>query len=242
MKNLKRHLSVANVLSCIALFVALSGAAVAATTLSSKSVKTRHLTKGAITTQKLRNGAVTAAKIRNGAVVGAKLAPGAVGSTQLLDGAVRSVDLGGGVVTRGKLKDGAVSEEKLANGAVVNSKLAADAVGTGKIQDGAVTATKLSPTFNAQLVKDVSYATAMSASNTLETTKTATATCPTGKQAIGGGAKVVGGTILVAITESAPTPTNAEGKRTGWVAVAQEESGGGATNWSVEVYVVCAEF
>ncbi|HEX8690634.1 MAG TPA: hypothetical protein VF729_10380, partial [Solirubrobacterales bacterium] len=75
-----------------------------------------------------------------------------------------------------------------------------------------------------------------------EATKTVTAACPTGKQVVGGGAKVVGGTILIAIVESAPTPVNAEGKRTGWTAVAKEESGGGATNWSVEAYAVCAEF
>jgi hypothetical protein len=240
--TLKRHLSVANVLSCMALFVALSGAAYAASSIAKKSVKTRHLGNGAVTTLKLRNGAVTMPKIRNGAVVGVKIAPGAVGSSQLLDGGVRSVDLGGQVVTAAKLKNGAVTEEKIANSAVTSFKLAADAVGTGKIQEGAVTAAKLAPSFNAQLVKNVSYATAESASNNSEATKTVTATCPTGKQAVGGGAKVIGGTILIAITESAPTPVNGEGKRTGWTAVAKEEAGGGATNWSVEAYAVCAEF
>jgi hypothetical protein len=240
--TLKKHLSVANVLSCMALFVALGGAAYAVSPLANKSVKTRHLGNGAVTALKLRNGAVTTPKIRNGAVIGTKVAPGAVGSSQLLDGGVRSIDLGGGVVTRGKLKDGAVSGEKIANGAVTNSKLGTDAVTAGKIQDGAVTAAKLSPTFSTQLVKNVSYATAESASNNIEATKTATATCPTGKQVLGGGAKVIGGTILVAITESAPTPANAEGKRTGWIAVAKEEGGGGATNWSVEVHAICAEF
>ncbi len=230
----------ANVLSCMALFVALSGVAYAATTLDQKSVKTKHLAKGVVTTQKLRNAAVTAAKIRNGAVIGSKIATGAVGSTQLADGGVRSVDLGGGVVTSGKLKNGAVTEDKLSNGAVTNSKLAANAVGTGKIQDGAVTAAKLSSSFNAQLVKDVSYATATSVSNTSDPTKTATATCPTGKQVIGGGAKVIGGDVLIAVTESAPTPPNAESKRTGWTAAASEATASTA-NWAVEAYAICAE-
>jgi hypothetical protein len=250
--DLRRHLSVANVLSCIALFVALSGAAYAATTASKNSVKAKSIAKGAVTTPKLRNGAVTTPKIRNGAVIGTKIAAGAVGSTQLLDGGIRSVDLGGSVVTSAKLKSGAVTGDKLANGAVTNSKLtsnavtaskiAADAVTTGKLQAGAVTAAKLAPSFNAQLLKNVSYVPKESASNNSEATKTATATCPTGKQVVGGGAKVIGGTILIAITESAPTPANAEGKRTGWTAVAKEEEGGVATNWSVEAHAICAEF
>lgn len=232
MNHLKRHLSVANVLSCVALFVALSGAAYAATAmLPKKSVKTKHLAKGVVTTQKLRNGAVTAAKIRNGAVTGAKIAAGAVGSTQLADGGVRSADLGGGVVTTAKLKDGAVTA----------GKLGASSVTSGKIQDGAVTAAKLAPTFNAQLVKNVSYATATSLSNTSEATKTVTATCPTSKQVVGGGAKVVGGDVLVAVTESAPTAPTSEGKRTGWTAVAKEAAVN-TENWSVEAYAVCAEF
>jgi hypothetical protein len=216
----------------MALFVALSATAFAAGTLSKKSVKAQHIANGAVTTPKLRNAAVTAAKIRNGAVISSKIVPGAIGATQLADGSVRSSKLGGGVVTEGKIKNGAVTE----------SKLGANAVSTGKIQEGAVTGTKLSSSFFAQLVKNVTYATASSASNNSEATKTVTAECPTGKQAIGGGAKVDGGgTDLIAITESAPTAPNAEGKRTGWTAVARAETGGGGTNWSVEVFAVCAE-
>jgi trimeric autotransporter adhesin len=251
-KNFKKHLSVANALACIALFAALGGGAYAATAmLPNKSVKTRHLATGAVTTQKLRNGAVTRAKLRNGAVVGEKLAFGAVGSSQILDGSVRSSELGGGVVTGSKLKDGAVSTtklddgavktDKIANGDVTNAKLGGDSVSTGKIQDGAVTASKLSPVLSAQLVKDVSYVTAPSASNTTEATKTATATCPAGKQVVGGGARVVGGDVLVAVTESAPSAPNAEGKRAGWTAVAREASAS-AVAWSVEVTAICAQF
>lgn len=245
MNHLKRHLSVANVLSCMALFVALSGATYAATTASRNSVKATSIARGAVTAPKLRNGAVRTAKLRNWAVNGSKIGPGAVGSSQLLDGGIRSVDLGGQVVTTAKLKNGAVTGEKIANSAVTSFKLAADAVGTGKIQDGAVTAIKLAPSFNAQLPKNVSYVAEASQSNTTETTKTVVATCPAGKQVIGGGARVVGGTILVAITESAPatpTPTpGSTGKSTAWQAVAREESGGGATAWSVEAYAVCVE-
>jgi trimeric autotransporter adhesin len=240
MRHLSRHLSVANVLSCIALFVALSGAAYAATTIAKKSVKTRHLAKGAVTTQKLRNGAVTAAKLRNGAVIGAKIAAGAVGSTQLADGGVRSADLGGGVVTSGKLKDGAVTTEKIANGAVTSSKLGTGSVTAGKIQDGAVTAAKLAPAFNAQLVKNVSYVSKSSGAVSTTSPQAVTAECPAGKQAIGGGARIVpGDAAVVQLTETIPFVA-ADGKRTGWTAGAKTEEAG--KTFAVEAFAICAEF
>jgi trimeric autotransporter adhesin len=227
-KHLKKHLSFANVVACIALFVALGGSAVAVTAmLPKKSVKTRHLAQGVVTTTKLRNGAVTAAKIRNGAVTAAKIGAGAVGSTQLADGGIRSADLGGGVVTFTKLKNGAVTSDKLAAGAVTASKIA----------DGAVTAAKLAPTFSAQLVKDVSYVIKASATDS-EQEKTAKAECPAGKAVIGGGAKA-GPAEAVAVTESAPVVDTA-GNRVAWSATAREIVAD-AASWSVEAYAICAE-
>jgi len=227
--QLKKHLSVANVLSCTALFVALSGAAYATSHVTKNSVKTRHLGKGAVTTQKLRNGAVTAPKLRNGAVIAAKLRNGSVVNRTLADASVRAVNLGGGVVTTPKLK----------NGAVTNPKLGTNAVTTGKVEDGAVTAAKLSSGFLAQLVKNVSYASKASDSDT-SGPKTATAECPAGKQVIGGGGRVDGPDAFeVALKESAPV-FNAEGKPTGWRAAADainEE----ASNWAVEAHAICAE-
>jgi hypothetical protein len=228
--KLKKHLSVSNVLSATALFVALSGAAYAAG-VGKNSVKARHLGKGAVTTQKLRNGAVTAPKLRNGAVIAAKLRDDSVVNRALADASVRAINLGGGVVTTAKLK----------NGAVNNSKLGANAVTTGKIGDGAVTAAKLSSSFLAQLVKNVSYVNKESEANADDVPKTETAECPAGKQVTGGGALVKGADVeFVAITESAPA-LNAENKRTGWRASAREISPE-ASAWSVEVYAICAEF
>lgn len=241
MKHLKKHLSFANAIACLALFVALGGSAVAVTAmLPKKSVKTKHLAQGVVTTTKLRNGAVTTAKIRNGAVTATKIGAGAVGSTQLLDGGVRSGDLGGGVVTTGKLKDGAVTSEKLGNSAVTTAKLGADSVVAGKLADGAVTGAKLAPSFNAQLVKDVSYVTAASASDS-ESPKTAKAVCPAGKQVIGGGEKIVSEAFeSISIVESAPV-AGADGKRSTW-SVTAREVGTEASIWAVEAYAICATF
>lgn len=228
MRHLKRHLSVANLISCIALFVALSSVAYAATNLARNSVKPRHIARGAVTTPKLRNGAVTTPKLRNGAVVATKIAPGQIGTNQLSDGGVRSADLGGGVVTEGKIKNGAVTE----------SKLGSNAVTTGKLQNGAVSSAKLSSTFLAQLVKNVSYVTKESGIIPIDYEKI-TADCPSGKQAIAGGARLVGETKKVALIESFPA-VNGAGVRTGWTAAATEFAEE-AANWTLEVTAVCAE-
>jgi hypothetical protein len=112
LKQLKKHLTFANVMSCLALFLALGGAAYAAKT--AMKIKAKDIANGAVTTPKLRNGAVTTSKLHNRAVIGKKIAAGGVGTEQLAKGAVRSEQLGGGVVTEAKIKAGAVSSGKLA--------------------------------------------------------------------------------------------------------------------------------
>jgi len=219
LSHLKRHLSPATVISCIALFVALGGAAYAVSPLGNKAVKTKNLANGSVNTLKLRSGAVTTLKIRNGAVTGAKIAPGAVGSTQIANGAVRSAALGGGVVTTGKLKN--------------------EAVTGSKIQNGAISSSKLSASFLAQIVRNVTYVNATSPEDS-EESKTITATCPTGKQVIGGGARLGGELKSVALTGSNPFVASS-GERTGWTAFAHETGTGQTEKWLLEAFAVCAE-
>jgi hypothetical protein len=65
-----------------------------------------------------------------------------------------------------------------------------------------------------------------------------TAECPPGKQAIGGGARVIfGDASEVEITESIPFLAG-DGKRMGWTATAKETGG---NTFAVEAYAVCAE-
>jgi len=214
LKQLKRHLSFANVVSCLALFMALSGVAYAAKTI----VKTQNLVNGAVTTAKIRNGAVTTGKLRNGGVTGQKIAPATIGSSQLANGSVRSGQLGGQVVTEPKIKNGAVSENKLGSGSVSSSKLTSSFLG--------------------QLVRNVTYVNKLSNEDS-EDAKTVTAECPSGKEAIGGGARVNGELNEVALTGSNPFSA-ANGARTGWSAYARESTAT-AQNWSLEAFVICAE-
>jgi hypothetical protein len=74
------RLSYANVIATLALFIALGGAAYAATALPRNSVGTRQLKKGAVTAAKIRNGSLLASDFRPGQLpAGTQGASGPVG-------------------------------------------------------------------------------------------------------------------------------------------------------------------
>jgi hypothetical protein len=81
LKRLTSHLTYANVVATLALFLVLSGgAAYAASQLGKNSVGTRQLKKSSVSTAKLKNGAVTAAKIQAGAIPVTKIDPSSLGT------------------------------------------------------------------------------------------------------------------------------------------------------------------
>ena len=218
MNTLKRHLTVANVLSITAVFIALSATAVAATKLSAGQVKSVNIARQAVTNPKIKQQAVTSGKIKNGGV--------------------NALDIGAGQVTNEKLATGAVTGKKIAKKAVSQRTIAEEAITTGKLGNESVVASKLSGSLYAQLVKNVTYVNSESASNnTIE--RSAEATCPTGKQAIGGGARVNGNLQDVALTGSNPASSGTT--RTGWQAFARDVDNTPGGNWSLEAFAICAE-
>ncbi len=228
MTNLKRHLTAANVLSCMALFIALGGTAYAAVKLKPNQVKAVNIAKQAVTNAKIKTQAVTSGKIKNGGVVNADLGAGAVSNSKLANGAVGSSKLG---------KE-AVTANALAKNAVTNAKIGPEAVATGKIGNEAITAGKISSGVWNQLVKDVTYESSTSP-NDSETEKNTTANCPQGKEAIGGGARINSPAgVQVAINGSYPAVAS-NNARTGWIASGRETAAE-AGNWQVVAYVVCA--
>jgi hypothetical protein len=126
------QLSYANVIATIALFVALSGAAIAA-----------GLPKGSVGPRQLKRGAVTPAAIRKAAVTSGKIAPQAVTAGKLGANAVLPGNLGNGVISTAKLADSSVIASKIKNGVVTGNKLANNAVTTAKLAEGSVTLGKL---------------------------------------------------------------------------------------------------
>lgn len=107
MKLIRKHLSYANVVASLALFIALGGSAYA---VGKYSIGTAELKNNAVTTPKIKRNAVTAQKIRNNAVTATKIRRNAV--------------------TGAKIRNGAVTSPKIAPGAITASKLAHDAIGT----------------------------------------------------------------------------------------------------------------
>jgi hypothetical protein len=83
-KQIRKRLTYANVMSSLAVFLVLGGATalaakkIGANQLKANSVKTDKIVKEAVTTSKLRKNAVTTAKVRDGAVNSAKIADGSV--------------------------------------------------------------------------------------------------------------------------------------------------------------------
>lgn len=228
MKILKRHLSVANVLSLTALFVALAGTAYAAGKLGPGQVKAVNIASQAVTNSKIKTQAVTSGKIKNLGISAADLSSGSVINSKLAKKAV----------TNAKLGNESVGASKLAKKAVDTATLAAESVTNGKIGPEAISQAKISSTVWRQLLKNTTYVTATS--GPVEAgDKTIIAFCPAGKEVVGGGVRVTGVNGDVVPTESAPE-FNAAGARVGWSASARD-LGPLPGSWTVLAYAVCAE-
>jgi hypothetical protein len=80
---LSGHLSYANVVATLALFIALGGASYAAVTLPRNSVGTAQLKKNAVTATKVRNGAITGAKMKPGTITAKRIKRGAITRREL---------------------------------------------------------------------------------------------------------------------------------------------------------------
>jgi hypothetical protein len=134
MQRLTSKLTYANVVSTIALCIAVGGgAAFAAGKIDSSQIAT-----GGVHTKNLQQRSVTSGKLAVGAVRSNQIAPGAVDTGELAPGAVRSGQIGAGAVGTRQLGAGAVGTDQIARGAVGEDQLAAGAVGPDQLAKGAV--------------------------------------------------------------------------------------------------------
>lgn len=76
MKQIRKRLTYANVMSSIAVFLVLGGATAIAAGLAKNSVGPKQLKKNAVTTKKIKNGAVTGAKVKAGSLKASNFAAG----------------------------------------------------------------------------------------------------------------------------------------------------------------------
>ena len=89
MKQVRKRLSYANVMSSIAVFLVLGGA----TAFAASKIRTKRLAANAVTTAKIKRNAVTAAKIKRGAVTQAKIQNGAVTGAKVRAGSLTGASI-----------------------------------------------------------------------------------------------------------------------------------------------------
>lgn len=111
---MRPKLTYANVVSTLALFIALTGAsAYAASKIADKSVGEPQLRPGAVTADKIRKNAVTAPKIKEGAIKQGKIANGSITAAKM------SADS----ISNGSLQSGSVTNEKIAPETITGDKI-----------------------------------------------------------------------------------------------------------------------
>lgn len=92
MKQIRKRLTYANVMSSIAVFLVLGGAtAIAAGQLGKNSVGSKQIKKNAVTAAKIKKNAVSGAKIKKGAVDGAKVKDGSLTGSDINLGTLGTV-------------------------------------------------------------------------------------------------------------------------------------------------------
>jgi len=122
-------MSFANVISVIALFVALGGASYAAVTLPKNSVGAKQIKKRAVRNKHINTNAVSASKIQRNSISSPKIADGSVFGNDLADNSVGSSELGDNSVGSGEMSDNSVGGSEITNGSVALTDLAPEATG-----------------------------------------------------------------------------------------------------------------
>lgn len=144
-KQIRKRLTYANVMSSIAVFLVLGGGAAMASShlLPANSVGPRQLQPRAVKTGYIDRNAVRTGKIALEAVRAGKLSKNAVPTNRLRNNAVATPKIANFAVTTPKLRNANVTTEKIRGIAVTGDKIFPGVIDTGKLADGAVTNPKL---------------------------------------------------------------------------------------------------
>jgi hypothetical protein len=130
MKKIRAHLTYANAMSSLAVFLLLGGGIATAAKQNTKKVGATQIKASAVTNAKIKNEAVDTAKLKNGAVTNAKLGADAVGTGSLADGAVTTDKIANDAVNGDKINESTLSEVPSANSANPAVFAAVNATGT----------------------------------------------------------------------------------------------------------------
>ncbi|MGE0309371.1 MAG: hypothetical protein AB7Q27_26840 [Acidimicrobiia bacterium] len=143
-KTRKTRISPATIISCLALFLALTGSAFAVG-VAKNSVRSAQIVDGTVRTIDVRDNAVNAAKIAPDAVGNDELAENSVTSQQVVDETLTNQDLGAASVTSSEIADGSVGSADVGDQSLTANDLAADSVrssefGTVVLRQGTIEA------------------------------------------------------------------------------------------------------
>jgi hypothetical protein len=108
MQWIRSHLSFANSISLIALFVALGGTSLAAVTLTKNSVGAKQIKKNAVGVSEIKKNAVRASELNRNAVGASELRANAVASGEIADNSVGGSEIGDGQVGTTDVTDGSL--------------------------------------------------------------------------------------------------------------------------------------
>jgi hypothetical protein len=123
----RNHLSFANVISVIALFVALGGASYAAVTLPKNSVGPKQIKKNGVGASEIKKNAVRAAEIKSGAVGASEIKSNAVGTGDIADTGVLGADLADNSVDGSKVANDSLGADDVA-GATLEPEIEPDII------------------------------------------------------------------------------------------------------------------
>ena len=83
MTAIRKHLSYANVMATLAVFIAMGGGALAALRVPANSVGTRQLKRNAVTGIKVKDGSLTGTDIKPQSLTGESIKPGSLSAAEL---------------------------------------------------------------------------------------------------------------------------------------------------------------
>ena len=177
--------SPAVVISCVALFLALTGSALAA----KASIGSRQIVDGSVRTVDLRDSAVNSAKVADATITAQDLGTDSVGSDEIAKDAVKSDEIAENAVaspevapdslTAGDLGAASVTSSEVADQSLTQDDLGPNSVGSSELQAGSVRASELGP------IIQVSNSTGIAAG----ANGGVSVDCPAGTTVISGGAQ-----------------------------------------------------
>lgn len=141
-KTRKFRPSPAIVISCLALFLALTGSAFAVG-VGKNTVRSAQIVNSTVRTVDLRDNAVSSPKIADATVTAADLGTDSVGSDEIAKDAVNSDEIAKDAVKADEIAANAVASSEVADQSLTQDDLGPNSVGSSELQTGSVRASEL---------------------------------------------------------------------------------------------------